>query len=201
VRNIRPALISNQPLTSENIIMISATDVARRSPGMSAAAANLTSTRRAFLAQAASTAVLAAAVARAAGATNDPVFAAIDAHKVTRVAVYAAIDSVSAMGKQLIAEGLTRLRDRMDDPRLIDAEAALSAAFEAETDAACVLVTERPTTIAGVLALLNYANKADTDGEGWPDALYADEACKKIRSWHFLLIEGLAEILPGMVQA
>jgi hypothetical protein len=181
--------------------MISATDVARRSPLTGPAAAELTSTRRTFLAQAASTAVLAATVTPAAGATNDPIIAAIDAHKVARVAVYAAIDSVSAMEKQLAAEGLMRRCDRAEDPRQIATKAVLSAAFEAETDAACVLVTERPTTIAGVLALLSYANKADTDGEGWPDALYADETCKKIRSWHFLLIEGLAEILPGMVQA
>lgn len=181
--------------------MISATDVARQGPDMSVAAVTVTSTRRSFLAQVVSTAALAATVAPAASATSDPTFAAIEAHKAARITVYSAIDAVSAMEKQLAAEGLMYRRDRAEDPRQIEAEAALSAAFEAETDAACVLVTERPTTIAGVLALLSYANKADTDGEGWPDDLYADEACKKVRSWHFLLIEGLAEILPGMVLA
>jgi hypothetical protein len=181
--------------------MISATDVARHSPGVSVAAVTVTPTRRSFLAQAVSSAALAATVTPASSTIGDPIFAAIESHKVARVAVYAAIDSVSAMEKQLTAEGLMFRRDRAEDPRQIEAKAALSAAFEAETDAACVLVTERPTTIAGVLALLSYANKADTDGEGWPDALYADETCTKTRSWHFFLIEGLSEILPSMVLA
>jgi hypothetical protein len=74
-------------------------------------------------------------------------------------------------------------------------------AFDAETDAACVLVSESPTTIAGVLALLAYANAADIDGEGWPSGLCDDEANGKTRSWHYFLIESLTKVLPGLVQA
>ncbi len=56
-------------------------------------------------------------------------------------------------------------------------------------DAACTLVAERPTTFAGVIALLAYVNYADTDGEGWPDSLYADDTCTKTRSWHYFLVQ------------
>jgi hypothetical protein len=85
-----------------------------------------------------------------------------------------------------------------DDPRWIEYECAVTRVWDAVGDAACVLVTERPTTVAGVLALLAYANAADTDGEGWPDDLYNDDSSKR-RSWHFFLIEGLAEALPGIM--
>lgn len=53
---------------------------------------------------------------------------------------------------------------------------------DAESDAACALFNQAPTTMAGVLALLQYANAADTDGEGgWPRDLVSDEG-KKTRS-------------------
>jgi hypothetical protein len=61
--------------------MTSATDVARHGPVMGPAAAELTSNRRTFLAQAASSAVLAATVASALGQPNDPIFEAIELHR------------------------------------------------------------------------------------------------------------------------
>ena len=79
-------------------------------------------------------------------------------------------------------------------------EAALLRAFDAETEAACVLVSNPPTTMAGVLALLQYANIADTDGEGWPTGLESDDG-RKAGSWHYFLIESLADALPGLVSA
>jgi hypothetical protein len=72
--------------------------------------------------------------------------------------------------------------------------------FKAETDAACVLVSIFPTTIAGVVALLRYANTADKDGEAWPRELMSDDRTKT-RSWHYFLIEIIAETLPGLVSA
>jgi hypothetical protein len=52
--------------------------------------------------------------------------------------------------------------------------------------------------MTGVLALLKYANAADTDGKGWPDDLQSEDDSKR-RSWHYFLIEALAEVLPGMI--
>jgi hypothetical protein len=62
------------------------------------------------------------------------------------------------------------------------------------------LVSENPTTMAGVLALLAYANAADEDGEVWPDLNedVNDGSRPKTRSWHFFLIESLNEVLPKL---
>jgi hypothetical protein len=131
----------------------------------------------------------------------DPIFAAIEAHKAARAIVYAAVDAVSAAEKDLRGQGLRAYQERGKCPSLDKCEATLMEAFDAETDAACVLVSESPTTIAGVLALLAYANAADIDGEGWPSGLCDDDANGKTRSWHYFLIESLTKVLPGLVQA
>jgi hypothetical protein len=87
-----------------------------------------------------------------------------------------------------------------DDPRWIESERAVMRSLHAETDAACILVSVRLTTIAGVLTLLQYANTVDMDGEGWPPDLCSNDDTKT-RSWHFFLIEALSEVLPEMVSA
>ena len=86
-----------------------------------------------------------------------------------------------------------------DDPRWIETERAIHNAFDAETDAACVLVSICPTTMAGIIALLRYANAADNDG-GLAAQLQSDDGTKT-RSWHYFLIEVVAEALSGLVSA
>lgn len=51
--------------------------------------------------------------------------------------------------------------------------------------------------MAGVVALLRYANVADVDGEGWPRELRSDGG-SKIRPWHYFLIANLVEVLPEL---
>jgi hypothetical protein len=58
------------------------------------------------------------------------------------------------------------------------------------------LLNVRPTTQAGILALLNYAVEADTDGVGWPVSVQSGQIT---RTWQCFLIEGVAEALAGMV--
>jgi hypothetical protein len=165
--------------------------------------------RRAFLSRAANVAAGSAALtvaatiagsARAIQSGPDPILEAIEAHKAARVVVYSAVDAVSDREKQLAAEGKRYSHDREGDAQLEECEAALHRAFDAETDAACVLVSERPSTMAGVLALLQYATAADIDGEGWPTALCSDDDTKT-RSWHYFLIEALAAALTDLVSA
>jgi hypothetical protein len=140
--------------------------------------------------------------ASVAAASNDPIFEAIDAHKAAREIVYAAVDAVSIAERELTSKGLRPSRERGNCPSLDEREAKLSEAFEAETEAACALVSIQPATLAGVFALLSYAHSADTDGEGWPTDLQTDDGGKtRSRSWHYFLIQNLAEILPGLVQA
>jgi hypothetical protein len=155
--------------------------------------------RRAFLTSVAAAAVTASVTSPAIAGGRDPILDAIDKHKAARAVVYSAVDAVCAAEQELTGRGLKPTRVRGNSPRLDACEDALSQAFKAETEAACVLVTVRPTTIEGVLALLQYANAADTDGEGWPSDLCSDD--DTTRSWHYFLIEALAEVLPGMVSA
>jgi len=139
------------------------------------------------------------------GRVPDPIFAAIEAHKAACVVVIAAVGRYSVFEHELQANARLRKDARLEDERRQgeEIEAAIDQAWDAVTGAACVLVDEAPTTMAGVLALLAYASAVDTDGEGWPRELDEDdgEGCVITRSWHFYLVERLIETLPGLVSA
>jgi hypothetical protein len=169
--------------------------------------------RRAFLSNAASVAALTVAASITGPAVAavvlgpDPIFAAIEVHKAACAAMNARVSEHSRLECSLPRDKRKSSVDAFeekivatDDPRWIESERAVMRSFDVETDAACVLVTVRPTTIAGVLALLQYANAADKDGEAWPRELQSDDGTKA-RSWHYFLIEALAEALPCMVSA
>jgi hypothetical protein len=156
--------------------------------------------RRAFLTNVAAAAVTASVTSPAIAGCRDPILAAIDAHKAARAVVYSAVDAVCAAEQELTGRGVKPTCVRGNSPRLDACEGALSQAFEAEKDAACILVSVLPTTIAGVLALLQYANAADTDGEGWPCDLQSDDGTKS-GSWHYFLIENITEALTDLVSA
>jgi hypothetical protein len=147
------------------------------------------------------------AAANASPAIADPIFGAIEAHKAEVVALNSKLSARSKLERELPHDKrestVNAFEEKIvatDDPRWIECERAVMRSFDAETDAACALVTVRPTTIAGVLALLHYATAADTDGELWPPELQSDDGAKT-RSFHYFLIESLVEVLPGMVLA
>jgi hypothetical protein len=140
-----------------------------------------TTSRRGFLARGAATvagASLLASPAFTSPAGADPIFDAIEKHKVTRAAVKVAVHQ----------------HDHHEDAYTYD---AVELAFDAETDAACTLVSIKATTAAGLVALLRYAIEADTDGMGWPDRLESDDG-KLVRSWHYFLVENLAETVSEL---
>jgi hypothetical protein len=166
--------------------------------------------RRAFLYSATSAAALAVATAvtgSAAALGADPIFAAIDAHKAAMAAFISVVSKASEL-EELIPYNLRQshidpdetLIVATDDPRWITNTRNYQRLNDAETDAAIALVNIAPTTVAGVIALLQYANSADTDGRCWPTDLQDDDG-KKTRSWHYFLIQAMAEVLPGMVSA
>lgn len=160
--------------------------------------------RRAFLGAGAALTVAALTGSAAVAFQPDPIFAAIEAHKAAVAATLANYDAHTALERELPAD---KRRSRVDaweeaivptdDPRWIETERNMMRCYNAEEDAACALVSEAPATLAGVLALLQYANTADTDGMAWPAALEDG----KTRSWHYFLVEMLADALPAMVQA
>jgi hypothetical protein len=166
--------------------------------------------RRSFLLKAATSAVVATASGSVMAQYQngaDPILAAIEVHRTAVAAVKPILDTHSVLECELPHDKRQSRVDvwrkeivETDDPRWIESERAIHNAFDAEADAACVLVSICPTTIAGVIALLRYANAVDKDGEAWPRELMSDDGTKT-RSWHYFLIEVIAETLPGMVSA
>jgi hypothetical protein len=171
-------------------------------------------TRRRFLSNAAglaaggtvlAVAAVAPALATAAPASPDPIFAALEAHKAATVAFVSCISAHSKLEAELPKDRRRSNIDahehkivETDDPRWIESERSIDGLGDAESDAACALVNVRPSTMAGVLALLEYAIAADRDGETWGVDLQDDDG--KSRSWHHFLIVMLADVLPDMVK-
>ncbi|MET4512569.1 hypothetical protein [Bradyrhizobium sp. I1.7.5] len=161
-----------------------------------------TTSRRSFLAAAAFAAAGSTTLANAAGIAplrdTDPVFQAIEKHKLARECVAAAADAHCVLEREIVGSGV-KLRDaRTNDDRLEASDAAMSLAFDAETAAACEILNSFPTTPAGVLALLSYAVAADTDGQGWPSDLCGGDDDNR-GSWQQFLLASLSEILPAMM--
>lgn len=196
---VRPALIIpefSQPYCKSEIPKMTNSD-------------NITSMhpRRAFLVNSASlaAALTVATVTGAAACTGtDPIFAAIEDHKAALVAFNQALSVHSELEVALPKnQRQTRVNvwgasiDSTDSVSWIESEQAVDRLGIAETDAACVLVSIPPTTMAGVIALLQYANSADTDGELWPRDLLSDEGGKS-RSWHHFLIEIVSQALTDL---
>jgi hypothetical protein len=204
----RPVLIHFNHFP-ESTIMTSAADVARHGPVMGPAAAELTPTRRTFLAQAASSAVLAATIASAFSQSNDPIFEAIEQHRLAHQRHWASLGEDELEDTIPKERRLSSWHDAMhdepdwrvltDDPVWIAHIEEGVAAWSAELDAAGALINILPTTPAGVLALLQYSIEADPDGEEWRHEFCDDGG--KARSWHRFLIANLVEVLPGMVSA
>ena len=82
-----------------------------------------------------------------------------------------------------------------DDPRWLKCNRDLVSAIEAEGDAAAMLVDVRPTTRAGIVALLRYAYEVERTGAGWPNLV--EEGSKHSKKWYLFLMESLAEALPS----
>ena len=71
----------------------------------------------------------------------------------------------------------------------------VNRASDAATDAAYALANVAPTTMAGVVGLLQYAISFPP-GQ-WPEGVQSD-ADTETRPWHTFLIETLIAVLPGM---
>ncbi|MEA2880881.1 MAG: hypothetical protein QOH32_100 [Bradyrhizobium sp.] len=162
-------------------------------------------TRRGFLSTAAAL-TASAAVAISANAANalrtDPIFEAIELHKAARLAFENAVSRGSALEQELPREKtrswITVWEEEIvetDDPRWIDSIREVNRASDAATDAAYALANVAPTTMAGVVSLLQYA--ISIHPEEWPEGVHSDDDTET-RPWHYFLIEMLIAVLPGM---
>jgi len=165
--------------------------------------------RRSFLAGAAALTVAAAlgSPVLAHQAEPEPIFAAIEAHKAVTAMALTTLETHSALERELPRDKRQSSVDAFgetivatDDPRWIASERAVAAAWDAQEEAACVLVSIVPTMLAGVISLLQYANAANSDGDTWPSVLQSDDG-RESRSWHYFMIENVSAALTDLVQA
>jgi hypothetical protein len=159
-------------------------------------------TRRGFLSTAAALAASGAVAIPANAFEADPIFEAIEVHKAARLTFENAVSRGSALNEELPSEKtrsyITVWEQTIietDDPRWIDSVHEVNRTCNAEIDAACVLVSIAPTTMAGVVRLLQYA--ISIRPEEWPNELQSDDGTKT-QPWHYFLIEMLTAVLPGM---
>src|SRR5258708_5568039 len=136
-------------------------------------------TRRSFLSTAAALAACAAVAipaSAAGGSEADPIFEAIEVHKPARLAFENAVSRGSALEQELPREKtrswITVWEEEIvetDDPRWIDSVREVNRASDAATDAAYALANVAPTTMAGVVGLLQYA--ISIRPEEWPEGV------------------------------
>jgi hypothetical protein len=148
--------------------------------------------RRVVLAGVASAAALpiAGALPTTAAATADPAFALIAAKLAGDAAHGVAIDAVDAAERQYGYDC-----DNVPDP-VEDAyqrsEAACHAVFEADWR----LATTPPTTLAGVAAVLRFANAIEDGGMEWP----ATDTIGR-EGWHYQLRATMAAAIEALIEA
>jgi hypothetical protein len=116
---------------------------------------------------------------------DDPIFAAIEAHRATIRAFKAAFESRDHL-EDTDPEG------SIDAPEWIAAELEIENADERDADAEATFLTTQPTTLAGILASLEHAAE-DAGGDG--TILDSASRC------HREDVSDAAEAYPAMIAA
>jgi len=88
--------------------------------------------------------------------TNDPVIAAIEAHRCAWAETRAAFEHQSAVENELVAGTRVPAGEAEYDPQWIAANAAVEEALGVQDDLAVKLLETQPATIDGAAALLTY---------------------------------------------
>lgn len=144
------------------------------------------------------------AMSQPASAEADPIFAAIEAHKCA-VAAYNAIcvqeDQLDA--KIPSAKRKSRYGEivETDDPRWIVFQKELDGAANVEDEAECGLASVTPTTLAGVIALLDYTVQIEK-GVGFREVYFdSDDTDQRHgRSWYYFVNRNLADTLRNVAR-
>jgi len=88
--------------------------------------------------------------------TDDPIIAAIEAHRRACAKTRAAFEDQSAIENEFAAGARKLAGEAEDDRQLVAANAAAGDALAVQDDLAVKLLEIRPTTILGATALLSY---------------------------------------------
>lgn len=143
--------------------------------------------RRAAMAGIASAVALPTAVGipTTAAASDDPVFALIEAKRAADVAHGDAID----------VQDDADARYGHDSQQAWDADEACEEACHGAMDAAWQLAVTAPTTLAGVAAILRFANQHEDEGFEWPDT---DRMGRE--GWHYKLRTTMASAIEIIIR-
>jgi hypothetical protein len=141
--------------------------------------------------------------------TDDPIIAAIEAHRRAYAETCAAYERRSAVEDELVAGGRVAAGEAENDPRWIAADDAAGEALAAQDALAVKLLETQPTTIAGAAALLTYYVDVVTttqpevvfpelDGNGW---LFESKSIDEPRDFAYFIVRNVAAALSNMARA
>jgi len=139
--------------------------------------------------------------------TNDPIIAAIEAHRRACAETRAAYERLTAGENEFVARVRVPAGEAENDPQWIAAEDAAGEALAFQDDLAVKLLETQPTTIAGAVAFLTYYVDAVTttqpevvfpalDGNGRP--LESKSIDEPRRDFAYFLIRNIAAALSNM---
>lgn len=134
---------------------------------------------------------------------DDPIFAAIDAHKRAVAAYNVLCVQQDELEAALPSEKRqTRYQDELvetDDPRWLAFQTEMGRLADAEVEAECDLTNVAPTTLKGVIALLDYAVAIERE-LGFREIYFdPDEPNQKMgRSWYYFVNRNLAATLRNI---
>jgi hypothetical protein len=140
--------------------------------------------------------------------TDDPIIAAIDAHRRACAETCAAYERRSAVEDELVA-GIVPAGEAENDLQWIAANDAAGEALALQDDLAVKLLETRPTTIAGAAALLTYYVDAVTttkpeivfpelDGNGRP---FECKSIEERKDFAYFIARNVAAALNNMAGA
>ena len=142
--------------------------------------------------------------------TDDPIIAAIEAHRSACAETWAAYERRSAVEDELVAEVRVPVGEAENDLQWIAANDAAGEALAVQDDLALKLLEIQPTTIAGAAALLTYYVDVVTttqpeivfpelDGNGRPfESKSIDEPR---RDFVYFIVRNVAAALSNMARA
>ena len=137
--------------------------------------------------------------------TDDPIIAAIEAHRRAYAETCAAYERRNAVEDELMAAG-----EAESDPQWIAADDAAGEALAVQDDLALKLLETQPTTIAGAAALLTYYVDAvattqpeivfpELDGKGRP--FESKSIAEPKRDFAYFIVRNVAVALSKMAPA
>ena len=138
---------------------------------------------------------------------DDPIIAAIEAHRRACAETGAAYERRNAVEDELVAGVRVPAGEAESDPQWVAADDAAGEALAVQDDLAVKLLETQPTTIAGAAALLNYYVDAVTttqpeivfpelDGNSRP--LESKSIDEPRRDFAYFIIRNVAALLSNM---